>query len=70
MLARVSGALEPFHEARVPASLHARGVLAYLALASLPSEVIVRAPSGKTVSRESLTASAREVSERCVGEAE
>jgi hypothetical protein len=70
VLARSSGDLVPFRWARIPASLHVRGVLAYIALPGVPSEVLVRTPSGKTVFTEKLGSTARAEKEICEGETE
>jgi hypothetical protein len=70
VLARISGSLRPLRRVAIPASLHAGGVLAYIALPSVPSELLVRTPGGKTIATEKLTDLARETSERCAGEAE
>jgi len=70
VLARSSGSLQPLQRVRIPASLHVRGVLAYIALPALPSEVLVRTPTGKTVLTENLANRAREAKETCEGEAE
>jgi hypothetical protein len=70
VLARSSGGLQPLRRVRIPASLHANGVLAYIALPALPSEVIVRSPTGKTVHAERFAGQAREARETCEGEAE
>jgi hypothetical protein len=70
VLARSSGSLQPFQKVRIPAGLHVRGVLAYIPLAAVPSEVLVRTPTGKTVFTENLANRAREVKETCEGEAE
>jgi hypothetical protein len=70
VLARTAGALRPLHHVRMPASLHAHGVLVYIALSQVPSEVLVRTPSGKTVFTEHLARLARETAETCEGEAE
>lgn len=70
VLARSSGSLQPFQRVRIPASLHVRGVLAYIALPALPSEVLVRTPTGKTIFTENLAHPAREAKETCEGEAE
>ena len=50
--------------------LHVQGVLAYIALPAVPTEVIVRSPSGKAVFTERLGREAREEKEFCEGEAE
>jgi hypothetical protein len=70
VLAREGAQTTVFGKARIPAILRARGVLAYLALQSVPSEVLVRSPAGKTVAVEKLTRRAREAKETCEGEAE
>jgi hypothetical protein len=70
VLARSGGVLRPLTRARIPAVLHVRGVLAYIALPGVPSEIIVRSPSGKTIATERLGAAAREARETCEGEAE
>ena len=70
VLARTPHGLEPFRIVRPPASLHLHGVLAYIPLSVLPSEVIVRAPDGRTVFRKSYRRKAREIRETCEGEAE
>jgi hypothetical protein len=70
VLARSPGSLQPFHRVRIPAGLHAHGVLAYIPLAAVPSEVLVHTPTGKTVLTENLAHRAREAKETCEGEAE
>jgi hypothetical protein len=70
VLARNAGRLQPLRRVRIPASLHAHGVLAYVALPAVPSEVIVRTPKGKTVFTEKLAGKGREAKETCEGEAE
>jgi len=70
VLARSSGSLQSFQRVRIPAGLHAHGVLAYIPLAAVPSEVLVRNPTGKTVLTENLAHRAREAKETCEGEAE
>lgn len=70
VLARTSSGLQPFQQAHIPANLHAHGTLAYIPLSTLPSEVLVRTPSGKIVFTENLSRSAREATETCEGEAE
>jgi len=70
VLARSPGSLQPFQRVRIPAGLHVRGVLAYIPLAAVPSEVLVRTPTGKTVFTENLAHRAREAKETCEGEAE
>jgi hypothetical protein len=70
VLARSEGALQPFRRVPIPPSLHAHGVLAYIALPAVPTELLVRAPGGRRIFRESLARSSREKSEECAGEAE
>jgi hypothetical protein len=70
VLVRTSGTLQPMQRAPIPDSLHAGGVLIYAAPSSLPSELILRAPSGKTIVTEDLGSLATEVKETCRGEEE
>jgi hypothetical protein len=70
VLARVAGVLQPLRRVPIPANLHAGGVLAYIVLSSVPTELVVRTPSGKTVETENLTKLARETAEKCQGESE
>jgi hypothetical protein len=70
VLARNGGQLTRLRKVRIPSVLHARGVLAYAGFQGVPSEVLVRSPSGKTLSVEKLTRRAREARETCEGEAE
>ncbi len=70
VLARSPGGLQPLRRVRIPASLHVHGVLAYIALPAMPSELLVRTPAGKTVFTEKLAGRARELKETCEGEAE
>ena len=70
VLAKVAGKLVPVLRARVPSSLHAGGVLVYLASDSQPEEIIVRAPSGKLVMSEDLSRVSTEGRETCEGESE
>jgi hypothetical protein len=70
VLARSPGSLQPFQRVRIPAGLHVGGVLAYIPLSAVPSEVLVRTPAGKTVFTENLARRAREAKETCEGEAE
>lgn len=62
--------LLPLRRARIPADLHVHGMLAYGALPSVPSEVVVRDSAGRTVLTASLSARARRAREVCEGEAE
>lgn len=70
VLARVAGVLQPLRHVTIPASLHAGGVLAYIVLPSVPTELVVRTPAGKTVETENLTKLARDTAEKCQGESE
>ena len=70
VLVRVSGALVPLQRAAIPRALKKRGVLAYIGLPALATELIVRSRAGKTVFRESLASRATELRETCEGEAE
>lgn len=47
--ARGPDGLTQLRRVRIPARLHQRGVLAYSATPSAPSELIVRAPGGRTL---------------------
>jgi hypothetical protein len=70
VLARVSGALVPLRKVVIPAHLHAGGVLAYGALSPLPTELLVRDASGRTIERANLAEAAKSDTETCEGEAE
>ena len=70
VLAKVAGKLVPVSSVRVPSSLHAGGLLIYLASVSRPEELLVRSPSGKTVMNEDLSRAASEGRETCEGESE
>ena len=70
VLARGTSGLTPFRHAAIPAVLHAHGVLAYVGLQGVPSEIIVRGPEGKTLYVQTLTVRARATRETCEGEAE
>jgi hypothetical protein len=70
VLVRSGGALRPLTKVRIPGSLHVKGVLAYIALPGVPSEVIVRSPSGESIATERLAGQTREARETCEGEAE
>jgi hypothetical protein len=54
VLAKAGGKLYVLRHVTPPASLHAGGVLAYAAVSAQPSELIIRAPGGKTVLSERL----------------
>lgn len=68
--ARGPAGLIQLRRARIPASLHAHGVLAYAAFPAVPSELVVRGRGGKTVQARKLTRIGREARETCEGEAE
>jgi hypothetical protein len=70
VLAKVAGKLVPVLRVSLPASLHARGVLVYLASESRPEEVVVRSLNGRVVMSENLGNAAREGRETCEGESE
>jgi hypothetical protein len=70
VLARVSGTLVPLRKVVIPAQLHAGGVLAYGELSPLPTEVLVRDASGRTIDRANLAEAAKSDTETCEGEAE
>jgi hypothetical protein len=70
VLVRSSGSLQALRRVRIPASLQVHGVLAYIALPAMPSELLVRTPAGKTIFIEKLAGRARNVKETCEGEAE
>ncbi len=70
VLAKLAGKLVPLQLVRIPASLHAGGVLVYLVSSGQPEEVVVRAPGGKVVMSENLSQKATEGRETCEGESE
>ncbi len=70
VLARTSGKLSALHRVAIPSHLHAGGVLAYAVSATVPSELLVRDRSGKTVVVENLRQLGKEATETCEGEAE
>jgi hypothetical protein len=70
VLAQTASGLVPLRLAKIPAALHAKGVVVYGAFSSFPSELIVRAADGRTLLRESLTSRAKEETEFCEGYAE
>jgi hypothetical protein len=70
VLAKVAGKLVPVRRVRIPSSLHAGGLLVYLASVSRPEELLVRSPSGKIVMNEDLSRAASEGRETCEGESE
>ena len=69
-LAKIEGKLVPLTRVSIPPSVHAGGVLVYMASSGQPEEILVRAPSGKTVISENLSRAAREGRETCEGESE
>ncbi len=70
VLARTATGLVPLAHVEIPAGLHAHGVLAYVALPSVPEELVVRTQAGKTVATISLASAAHAAREVCEGEAE
>jgi hypothetical protein len=68
--ARVGTKLYQLHRVKIPRSLHAGPVLAYIALEAVPDKLIVRSPNGKIVQAEDLATRAKEVKETCEGESE
>jgi hypothetical protein len=68
--AQVGTTLYPLRRVKIPRSLHAGPVLAYLALDAVPDKVIVRSQSGKIVQTEDLATRASEAKETCEGESE
>jgi hypothetical protein len=70
VLARVSGTLVPLRKVVIPAHLHAGGVLAYGELSPLPTELLIRDASGRTIDRANLAEAAKSDTETCEGEAE
>ncbi|HTA31841.1 MAG TPA: hypothetical protein VK721_00300 [Solirubrobacteraceae bacterium] len=70
VLARVSGKLIPLREVAIPPHLHAGGALAYGAFSPLPTELLIRDASGRTIESASLAEAAKSATETCEGEAE
>ncbi len=70
VLALVSGRLVPLRKVTIPARLHAGGVLVYGAFSPLPTELIIRNASGRTVNVRNLAEAAKSETESCEGEAE
>jgi hypothetical protein len=70
VLARVSDTLVPLRKVAIPGRLHPGGVLVYGAFTPLPTELLVRNQSGKTVDRKDLSETAKSDTETCEGEAE
>jgi hypothetical protein len=67
---RVAGKLNELRHVKIPADMHAGGVLAYGAFASAPEALIVRSPSGRTVQSEDRRSEATSQRETCEGESE
>ncbi len=67
VLARTGAGLTPLTAASIPARLHAGGNLVYGAFTSIPSELVVRSPSGASVLTVNLAAQAAELNEYCAG---
>ena len=70
VFARISGKLQPLRRVAIPASFRAGGVLVYVAAARVPTELIVRTSSGRTLLTESLSWRVRDEAELCEGESE
>jgi hypothetical protein len=69
VLARTPSGLVPLSEVPVPPQLKAGGSLAYGVFSPPPSQLVVRAPDGRTIASERLEG-AQALVERCEGEAE
>jgi hypothetical protein len=70
VFARVAGELVPLRTLAIPARLRAGGVLVYGAFSPLPSELLIRDASGRTVRNDDLSQAAAAETETCEGEAE
>ena len=70
VLARVSGTLVQLRKVAIPRRLHPGGVLVYGDFTPLPTELLVRNQSGKTVDKKDLSETAKSDTETCEGEAE
>lgn len=70
VMAKIAGKLVPMRRVSIPRSLHAGGLLVYLASASRPEELLVYSPRGKVLMNEHLNRAAREDRETCEGESE
>ncbi len=68
--ARASGKLDRLRRAAIPKSLHAGGVLVYTLSRTVPGELLVRGPGGRTILTEKLGPLAAEAIETCQGEEE
>lgn len=70
VFARVSGGLVPLRKVAIPARLHAGGLLAYGAFSPIPTELLIRNASGRTITRQNLREAAKSDTETCEGESE
>ncbi|HTA98513.1 MAG TPA: hypothetical protein VK730_12835 [Solirubrobacteraceae bacterium] len=70
VFAKISGTLVPLSRVPIPASLHADGVLVYVASIGQPEETLVRSSNGKVVMSEDLSSQATKGRETCEGESE
>ena len=70
LAATASTPLTPLTEVAIPKALRARGVLAYIVLDGLPTEVVVRSAAGTVIFREDRTALSKSDGEFCEGYAE
>ncbi len=67
LVATATAPLTPLTQVRIPAALHAPGILAYSLLDALPTELVVTSASGATLSKEDLTARSKSDTEYCEG---
>jgi hypothetical protein len=70
VLAQTPTGLVSLNEAKIPASLHTKGVVAYGVFPTPPTALIVRAAGGRTLAREDLSRRAAEQTQYCEGYAE
>jgi len=70
VLVRYSDQLAELRRVRIPAGMHAGGVLVYTAPPALPTELVLRGANGRTIASESLERLATETQETCEGEEE
>jgi hypothetical protein len=70
VLVKIAGKLVAALRIRIPSSLHAGGLLVYLASVSQPEQILVRSPSGKILMNEERSRAASEGRETCEGESE
>ncbi len=70
VLAQVGTKLVPLREVPIPRRLHAGGVLVYGEFSSIPSELLIRSPSGTAIASKDLSEAAISGTETCEGEAE